>query len=777
MATRGRNLVNIFIVLCYLFITPCYSKTDTLLQGQEISDGESLTSANGVFSLQFFKPRTSRDRYLGIGYVNSYTSDILSEHRVAWLANRNNPIPDASGKLLIDGDGNLKLSYSGDAIELSSVATRGNLSATLLDSGNFVLRELNSDGSVKKVFWQSFDYPADCMLPGMKIGIGFKTGHQRVLTSRVSSDFPAVGSFTLGVDPIGRNQLIVWNRGTVYWKSGPWLNGGFEFFPAAEHYKFSLVSNEEGIFFTFSGGENKALASYKLFQDGRIIEGDRLIFADCSRGGERGCVEEELPACKSNFDSVVVLGRGYVQSDGYKSNESYTMSFVDCRDKCMRSCSCFAFASLNANGTGCETWGQVPTTTQTNSSPLREIYGVRQQRKAKWRIWLITAIGGTIPVLLACCLCYLRWRKVLKERKAKHEILSELGVGPVPTNYSDKNKGSDFQVFSFQSIITATKNFSAEVKLGEGGFGPVYKGNLPDGRVIAIKRLSRSSGQGFVEFKTEIMLIAKLQHNNLVRLLGCCIEAAEKLLIYEYMPNKSLDFFLFNPSNENTIDWTNRFNIIEGIAQGLLYLHKYSRLRIIHRDLKASNILLDDDMNPKISDFGLARIFGRNESEANTDRVVGTYGYMSPEYAMEGIFSIKSDVFSFGVLLLEIVSGKRNSSSYHNENSLNLIGQAWELLTEGRGLELMDPALGNKYQSDEVLSCIHVGLLCVQDNPNDRPTMSEVVSMVRKETASLSRPKQPAFFIGRITPEAKNRESIPKHISICDVSISDVKPR
>ncbi|KDO43079.1 hypothetical protein CISIN_1g0405322mg, partial [Citrus sinensis] len=238
---------------------------------------------------------------------------------------------------------------------------------------------------------------------------------------------------------------------------------------------------------------------------------------------------------------------------------------------------------------------------------------------------------------------------------------------------SKKKEVDQLPLFSFSSVSTATNTFSDTNKLGEGGFGPVYKGVLRKGDEIAVKRLSGRSEQGLREMKNEASVIAKVQHKNLVRLLGCCIDKDEKILIYEYMPNKSLDFFLFDPTKRILLDWVTRVQIIEGIAQGLLYLHQYSRVRIIHRDLKASNILLDKDMNPKISDFGMARICGGNELQANTSRIVGTYGYMSPEYALEGIFSIKSDVFSFGVLLLEIVSGKKNTGLYRTD-SLNLLG-------------------------------------------------------------------------------------------------------
>ncbi|KAJ0638832.1 putative protein kinase RLK-Pelle-DLSV family [Helianthus annuus] len=329
---------------------------------------------------------------------------------------------------------------------------------------------------------------------------------------------------------------------------------------------------------------------------------------------------------------------------------------------------------------------------------------------------------------------------------------------------TDKNRNTELRYFTFQSISSATNNFSSTNKLGKGGFGEVYKGKLVDGQEVAVKRLSKTSGQGVKEFKNETELIAKLQHTNLVRLLGCCIEKQEQILVYEYMPNSSLDSFLFDPTKKGLLDWNNRFVIIDGIAQGLLYLHRFSRLRIIHRDLKASNILLDDYLKPKISDFGMAKLFGINESEANTSRVVGTRGYMPPEYLIDGIISTKIDVFGFGVLLLEIISNKMNYVSYDVEHPLNLLGLAWELWNQGRGLELMDPVLEDTCTPKEVMTCIHVGLLCVQDHATDRPTMSEVVSMLTNENMNLPEPKQPAFFIERheteTETEAKRRDKL-----------------
>ncbi|XP_031392319.1 G-type lectin S-receptor-like serine/threonine-protein kinase At4g03230 [Punica granatum] len=310
----------------------------------------------------------------------------------------------------------------------------------------------------------------------------------------------------------------------------------------------------------------------------------------------------------------------------------------------------------------------------------------------------------------------------------------------------DEKKGIHVPFFDMEIIVEATNNFSDENKLGQGGFGPVYKGKFPGGQEIAIKRLLSSSGQGFEEFRNEVILIARLQHRNLVRLLGYCIEGDEKILLYEYMPNKSLDSFIFDRTRRALLTWEIRMEIILGIARGMLYLHHDSRLRIIHRDLKTSNVLLDEETNPKISDFGLARIFEGKQTEASTNRVIGTYGYMSPEYALDGFFSIKSDVFSFGVVVLEIISGKRNTGFYQSERTFNLLSYAWRLWNENNANDLIDRVFHETCNRTKALKCINVALLCVQDDPSDRPTMLDTVAMLSNANANLHAPKQPVFF-------------------------------
>ncbi|XP_058072965.1 cysteine-rich receptor-like protein kinase 10 [Magnolia sinica] len=303
-------------------------------------------------------------------------------------------------------------------------------------------------------------------------------------------------------------------------------------------------------------------------------------------------------------------------------------------------------------------------------------------------------------------------------------------------------------LFDLDTPKAATGNFSDANKLGQGGFGPVYKGELSDGREIAVKRLSRASVQGIEELKNVVALVAKLQHRNLVRLWGCCMEQQEKLLVYEYVPNTGLDTFLFDPIKRVQLDWARRYKIISGIARGLLYLHEDSRLRIIHRDLKASNILLDGNMTPKIADFGMAKIFSSDQTQGNTSHIAGTYGYMAPEYAMHGQFSTKSDVFSFGVLVLEIVIGRKNSPFHDAGRTTDLLSYAWEYWTKGAALDMMDQTLSEQCSICEVFRCIQMGLLCVQEDPTEGPTMSSVVLMLSSQSMTLPAPSPPAFLVG-----------------------------
>ncbi|RAL41512.1 hypothetical protein DM860_010306 [Cuscuta australis] len=297
--------------------------------------------------------------------------------------------------------------------------------------------------------------------------------------------------------------------------------------------------------------------------------------------------------------------------------------------------------------------------------------------------------------------------------------------------------------FDLRTLQIATNFFSDLNQLGQGGFGPVYKGLMPNGQEVAVKKLSLNSRQGIGEFTNEVKLLLRIQHKNLVILLGCCVKGPEKMLVYEYLPNKSLDYFLFDRKTPTPLDWRTRFRIVTGIARGLLYLHEEAPERIIHRDIKASNILLDEQLNPKISDFGLARLFPGEDTHLLTFKISGTRGYMAPEYAMHGYLSVKTDVFSFGVLVLEIVSGRKNHDETLGPEMTDLLNYTWTLFQARKTLELVDTSL-ESCNPDEAAMCIQIGLLCCQSAVPERPNMNSVNLMLSSDSFTLPKPGKPA---------------------------------
>ncbi|KAG0459565.1 hypothetical protein HPP92_022693 [Vanilla planifolia] len=315
-------------------------------------------------------------------------------------------------------------------------------------------------------------------------------------------------------------------------------------------------------------------------------------------------------------------------------------------------------------------------------------------------------------------------------------------------------------MFTLRQIKAATKNFSPENKIGEGGFGSVYKGVLSDGSLIAVKQLSSKSKQGNREFVNEIGMISALNHPNLVKLFGCCTEGNQLLVIYEYMENNSLAQALFGPEvNRLSLDWPTRKRICLDIARGMAYLHEESRIRIVHRDIKATNILLDKDLNAKISDFGLAKLIEEENTHIST-RIAGTAGYMAPEYAMRGYLTDKAHVYSFGVVMLEIVSGKSNTNFKPKGESVYLLDWAYVLQERGNLLELVDPNLGTNYSPDEALQMLELTVSCANPSPTLRPTMSTVMSILDGITHGQM---QPLTFITSSTRDIRFISSERRH--------------
>ncbi|KAL9234126.1 hypothetical protein vseg_009030 [Gypsophila vaccaria] len=774
--------------------------TDVIRPGGPMEDGEFLISDGGKYTLGFFSPGNSTRKHVGIWFTN------VSVQTVVWVANRDRPVSGLNGMLSVNEDGNAQISAGKSVVWSTNVsisAASNDINSTslrLLNSGNLVL----SSGDGKTVLWQSFDHVTDTFLPGMKLGIDKKTGLARFLSSWSSTDDPSPGNYTFKVDPNGSAQFFLYQGLTPVWRSGPWVSQRWSGVPdmtRAYIFNYSFVSNSDEVSVTYGILNDSIISTFLV--DGvsgtvqrRTWHGDtkRWIvfwtapkelcdqFGECGdygncnsnsgsqyqcscfpgyqpksprdwylRDGTQGCIREENRSMCRNGEGFLRLPSVKLP-DTSKAVVNKTSTLKQCEEACLRNCSCTGYAAADDSGagSGCISLYEPLIDVRTYTNGGQDVYfradsvqlakySSLQSKQAHKKLEVVLIVVAALTfIILVSSVGFFVYQKKKREREEEMERSLWTKDG------EESDSGSELPFYSRNEIATATDGFSFTNKLGEGGFGIVYKGQLRNGQEIAVKKLALNSGQGIQEFKNEIRLIAKLQHRNLVRMLGCCIQGEEKMLIYEFMPNKSLDYFIFKEENKSTLDWEKRVDIIMGIARGMLYLHQDSRLKIIHRDLKASNVLLDKDMVPKIADFGMARIFVSEQKEENTNRVVGTYGYMAPEYALEGLISIKSDVFSFGVLLLEVITGRKNSGFYPDNPSINLVGHVWELWKVENAMEIVDPSLKD-LDNAEVLKFIQVGLLCVQECADDRPTMSAVVFML-SSNMELPSPNQPAFI-------------------------------
>lgn len=765
--------------------------SDSIYQFQSLSDGESLVSEGGAFELGFFSPGSSTDRYLGIWYKN------IPVRTVVWVANRKTPVKDLTGKLMINSTGSIMVTSrtSGDIWSTYSIKVPQAPVLQLLNSGNLILRD--EKGSNSDIYlWQSFDYPSDTLLPGMKLGWDLRSGINRRLSSWRNLDDPSPGELSTGIELHEYPQAVILKGSRKYFRGGPWTGEQFSGAPELRVnpvFDYSFISNKDEVYYTYQL-KNKSVISRLVLNDTSSsrqryvwVEADQSwrLYSSVPRdycdtyglcGANGVCIISDSPVCQClegfvpkslerwnsmDWSEGCILSKPLsCQSkdvfvkfphlklpDTANSRVNGATNIKDCREACLKNCSCMAYSNSNISGQGmgCVLWfGDLIDIRQIPNGGQDLYIRIQASGQAKRRMVKAVLISLITVAMLSGTVffCYyLCWRR----KKDK-------GIGGQDRTSEGRKNDLELPFFDLATVARATDNFSPSNKLGEGGFGPVYKGTLEDGQEIAVKRLSKSSGQGLNEFKNEVTLIAELQHRNLVKLVGSCINDEETMLIYEYMANGSLDSFVFDQTRREQLGWSKFFQIIDGIARGLLYLHQDSRLRIIHRDLKTSNVLLDAELNPKISDFGLARTFQGDQCRNSTKRVIGTYGYMAPEYALYGLFSVKSDVFSFGVLLLEIVRGQKNGCIHHPHQHHNLIGYAWRLWIEGRPLELADTSCEDSSSMSDILRCIHVSMLCVQQNPEDRPEMSTVVLMLNGES-SLPQPKQPGFLFDVIPTE------------------------
>ncbi|CAJ1865003.1 unnamed protein product [Sphenostylis stenocarpa] len=498
--------------------------TDTLLQGHEFTSSDRLISSSGSYTLSFFQYEGSQDFYLGIRLsANASSSNYF------WIANRDMPIHDPAALLTIDEFGNLKIIsnvgrnstimlYSSDADREISNST--SISAIMQDNGNFMFRETNQDGSLKRILWQSFDHLSHVLIMGMKLGFDSKTGHNWSITSSRSDKSYLSGSFTLGLDPKTK-QLVIWWRGNVFWSSGQWSNGSFANLKAPLYQKdfsFEYYSDENETYVTY-------LAEYIVLDPSGSMYGSvsGASYSCISNYFLSGCSKPSVPKCRDHdslnwgsWDSY-----GVMSGKGFQFDESENLTNFDCWMKCLNNCTCEAYSYVNEDETGCEIWSRNSANfmaTNNLTAGGRHIYFLTI-KKGKAKIWIIlSAIVGALILIILCVSCNKLWRKLkqnVENRKKRTKLLSEIGGNTaISIAYNEKREqkkdgktSDDMHIFDFQTILEATANFSSSNKIGEGGFGPVYKGKLPSGQEVAIKRLSQSSGQGLIEFKNEATLI------------------------------------------------------------------------------------------------------------------------------------------------------------------------------------------------------------------------------------------------------------------------------
>uniref|UniRef100_A0A0D6QRW0 Receptor-like serine/threonine-protein kinase n=1 Tax=Araucaria cunninghamii TaxID=56994 RepID=A0A0D6QRW0_ARACU len=738
---------------------------DTLQIGASLTGNQTILSKDGTFALGFFSPSGTNNWYIAIWYAQ------ISERTTVWVANRDNPLKNMPGVLNMSRDGNLRLFDLEGRSTWESYNSLKASRALLLDSGNFVML---GSGSNSEIVWESFSHPGNTVLPGMKFWKGLK------LTSWKSSIDPSPGPFSDEMDPLPeRTQfLLFYNNSVPYWSAGEWSGNQFANSPgmSADNDMFEFIfekNSSSRMYFMFRGKSKmeKMLPRIVLRPTGDLgmyiwihnsswslvaaVPSDQCQvyglcgnYGACSRNNLHfcSCLQGFWPKDSRTWDSGEWWSSGCVRrsplqcsatngtTDGFLEVKDKSLPIEQavafasertqelCQSSCLHNCSCTAFALNISTPPVCLLWfGNLLNARDSSdgqslfirlaAADLPQSSSNRKNRNPNLSVVLST--GAAFIVVLAFLLAVLiRRRLPTLVRKGKQD--------DTPTC---------LRTFTYKELKIATKNFSH--KLGSGAFGSVFKGTLADNTRVAVKRLE-GSAQAEKQFRAEISTIGNIQHVNLVRLLGFCIENSERLLVYEYVSNGSLNFFLFSKSNraQKVLQWKTRFEIVLGTARGLLYLHEECRDRIIHSDIKPANILLDEDLRPKLADFGLAKLLGRDFSRVLTT-TRGTRGYLAPEWIYGLPITTKVDVYSFGVTLLEIISGRRNVDLTVQESSMQFF-PTWAAtqINKGNIRAIVDANIVAQADAEEVRRAAVVGMLCTQEEEEDRPSMVQVVRML-----------------------------------------------
>ncbi|KAH9304122.1 hypothetical protein KI387_008526 [Taxus chinensis] len=719
--------------------------------GETLTGTQTKVSPNGVFKLGFFQLDGTQKWYAGFWYAK------VPEQTVAWVFNAANPLQNNSAILNLTENGNLVLSSGRSVIWSTNVTAQPASSATLTNKGNLVVYAAKNNS---EIIWQSFDHPGNTWLPGMKIASG-----QR-LTAWKSPWDPTPGLYNLQLDEANDQFILVGRNSVKYWESGNWNGQIFSKVPEMTQgfmYVFSYFNSTTYKYFTYNvKPTSTSVSRFVMSESGDIKVYSLLsntnkwtmfwaqprdqcqVYAVCGSYGTCKNVNVQFCTCLDGFApkdnrawssqewssgcvrNTPLDSCGNSSTDGFSelTGESLpaggvstaSVSTDECRASCLKNCSCTAY-SYGSNL--CKLWfGDLFNLGDTlpASDPLFvrlaavDVPTAGSNKKGTVTGVVAGSIGGVAALLaigLVIFLCVRRRRSMLK---------------------SSEYPGS-LTVYSYRELQIATKNFSE--RLGGGGFGSVFKGTLADKTLAAVKKLEGVS-QGEKQFRMEVSTIGTIQHVNLIRLKGFCSEGSSRLLVYEYLHNGSLDKLLFSKAEgAPVLDWNTRFGIALGTARGILYLHEKCRDCIIHCDIKPENILIDSEFCPKVADFGLAKLMGREFSHVLTT-MRGTRGYLAPEWISGLAITPKADVYSFGMTLLEIIAGRRNMEANAAEAS-QLFFPTWAAtqISQENTMALLDKKLNNDADAEQLKRAAIVGGWCIQDDEDARPSMSQVVQVLQ----------------------------------------------
>ncbi|KAI7750778.1 hypothetical protein M8C21_025760 [Ambrosia artemisiifolia] len=706
------------------------------------NNGLFLVSNSSNFGFGF---NTNKD-------ITSFTVVIIHmvSSRVIWSANRGIPI-GISDNFVFDVDGNAYIEKNGKVVWSSNTGKKGVSAMQLLDSGNLVL--VGSDGGV---VWQSFDHPTDTLMPKQE----FRTGMKLVSDSRNNLTFALeikAGDLILSAGyrspqtywAMGKDKRKIINKEGGNLESANIEGNSWRFFDQTKvllgQFVFADGSNanttwaavlEDDGFVRFYNLPGKIKGDFEIPGDSCSTPQSCSPYFVCHDGNTCQCpsglnvinCKPSPVSCKGSNDpkSLISAGESLTYSAlGFVQPSSKT-SLEGCKSSCLGNCSCLVMFFDNQSG-NCYMFDQIGSFSDAKGGVSFESYvkvsTTAHGKKKQSTVVVIAIVIATVLVIISLVFIAIR---LYKKRKINKELVENGDQTSEEDNFLENLSGMPIR-FTYLDLQRATDNFSK--KLGQGGFGSVYEGVLKDGTKLAVKQLE-GIGQGKKEFRAEVSIIGGIHHHHLVRLKGFCAEGLHRLLVYEYMANGSLDRWIFKKNKtEFLLDWDTRYNIAVGTAKGLAYLHEDCDVKIVHCDIKPENVLLDDNFRAKVSDFGLAKLMTREQSHVFTT-MRGTRGYLAPEWITSYAISEKSDVYSYGMVLLEIIGGRKNYDSSMISEKSHFPSYAFKMMEEGNIEEIIDAQMKIDEQDERVSVAIKVALWCIQDDMNLRPPMTKVVQML-----------------------------------------------